>query len=167
LETNPTPAKAIPEVGFHVLRHYLKDLSFENPHGTVRASEGGDGEPALDVDGTVSAHAESDPAKEGPRDVVELTLTITGRYGQHVAFLCELTYVAEVQLENIPDLVRPQILHVNVPEYLVPAVNNVIGRIAELGGYPGLHVVNRNFLKDFNQVRGGDRPKRRPTVKQA
>ncbi|MFV2069197.1 MAG: protein-export chaperone SecB [Pirellulales bacterium] len=146
-----------PKVGFQVLRHYLKDLSFESPRGPLEIDAGRSDRLQLDTDCSVRTRAlEKAELPDSPEDIVELLLTVTGRSEQKVVFLGELTYVAEVRLENVPDLVRPQILNVNVPEFLEPIVNDVIGRVAALAGYPGLRVTGLGFLSDFNRVKGDE-----------
>lgn len=136
-----------PQIGFFVQRHFLKDLSFENPTGPVPTDEA----EALKVN--VTGNVLSRPRRESDVRVVETTLTIDGRDKDRSRFICELTYVAEVQLSNIPEPVEEQTLCVDVPNYLITHINNVIDHAGRAGGLPGLRVERINFLALYQSAR--------------
>jgi preprotein translocase subunit SecB len=132
---------ATPHIGFFVERHFLKDLSFENPAGPVSMEE----TPTVNVQVGGNVLSRSSDGKDSY--VVETTLTITGRDPQKTRFICELTYVADVLLKNIPEPVREQTLSVDVPKFLIAHINDVIDHAGRAGGLPGLKVEKIDFLK--------------------
>jgi protein-export chaperone SecB len=131
---------ATPQIGFFVNHHFLKDLSFENPRGQVTLEEA----PTVKIG--VGGNVLSRQMEDKDTYVVETTLTITGRDPQATRFICELTYVADVLLTNIPEPVREQTLCVDVPKYLVEHINDVIDHAGRAGGLPGLKVEKIDFL---------------------
>jgi len=154
-ETQPeTAAGGQPKVGFHVRQHYLKDLSVENPRGPAAPHEIRD--LTIDLDGRLEVESGEAEHRGVPEryDVVKCTLTVTASRDSDVMLLCEITYVAEVRLENVPDPVRPQILSTSVPQFMMPLINRVLDLGARAAGYPGLRVSEIDFLASFNRAGG-------------
>ena len=134
-----------PQIGFFVNHHFLKDLSFENPTGPLNLEE------ASTVKIGVSGNVLSRPLGDPDTYIVETTLTITGKDAQSTRFVCELTYMADVLMKNIPEPVREQILSVDVPKYLVEHMNEVIDYAGRAGGLPGLKVEKIDFLELYKR----------------
>jgi len=134
-----------PQIGFFVNRHFLKDLSFENPIGPVTIEEA----PTVKI--AVTGNVDSRPLDAKNTYAVETTLTITGKDAQTTRFVCELTYMADVLMKNIPEPVREQILSVDVPKFLVENMNAVIDHAGRAGGLPGLKVEKIDFLELYKR----------------
>lgn len=133
--------------GFFVNRHFIKDLSFENPNGPF-LKEGEAEKITMETQGSVHVI----PDKEKENDKVDLTLTLTARLEGKVIYLCEMTYSLEVQLKNIPDPVRPHMLHVSVPESVMPLIEEALNKALQLGGFTGVKISNISFRESFNQM---------------
>jgi preprotein translocase subunit SecB len=101
----------------------------------------------------VSGNVLSRPLNDSGSYIVEATLTLHGREKGDDRFICELTYVADVQLSNIPKPVEEQVLCVDVPNYLISHINNVIDHAGRAGGLPGLQVEKIDFLELYNRAR--------------
>jgi preprotein translocase subunit SecB len=149
-----------PKVGFHVRRHYLKDLSVENPRGPITAD--GIHDLKVDLDGRVEVQSKEGDHRGVPEhyDVVECTLRVTASRDSDVMLLCEITYAAEVSLENVPEPVRPQILSTSVPQFMMPLIGRVLDLGARAAGYPELKVSEIDFLAAFNRAGGQEAWKR-------
>lgn len=143
-----------PQVGFAIKRQYLKDLSFENPFGPVASED------VANIKAGLEGSIRATPLDEPDCYSVETTVTTTGRLGEQIVLLSELTYVSEVELQNIPEPVRPQILSVDVPTQLIPQINSVMDHAAKAGGFPGLQLQNLDFRAFFNQAVKPAPPKR-------
>ena len=160
-DTQPETATGEPpKVGFYVRQHYLKDLSVENPRGPAAPGEIRDLKIGLDGRLEVESRQAEHGGVPERYDVVECTLTVTASRESDVMLLCEITYAAEVSLENVPDLVRPQILSTGVPQFMMPLMNRVLDLGARAAGYPGLTIPEIDFLAAFNRAGGQEAWKR-------
>ena len=138
---------AAPAPGFYVERHYLKDLSFENPTGPVKIENQGG------IRTRVGGRINSRPLGREKLYCVETTLTIESQIDGRIIFLCELTYVADVELTQVPQQVQEQILSVDVPNFLMPQINQVIDHAAKAGGFSELKIRKIDFLALYNNAR--------------
>jgi protein-export chaperone SecB len=136
--------------GFFINRHYLTDLSFENPRGPVIAEE-------CDKI-TKQLQAEVQIKEDKEIDTIVLTLTLEASYKGRAAFVCEISYCAQVQMKNIPDQLKSQILNVSVPTSLIPFLNNAIDHAAKAAGYPGINISTIDFAEIY-----ADKMKRQPS----
>lgn len=125
--------------GFEVVRHYLKDLSFESPRGPLEPEQLDTVDLKRDLSLSISMLPDGS-------HVVAIYLLVSGSEAGTVRLLCELTYIAEVRLHGIPDPVAPQILSVNVPEVLLRQVNLILGQNSLFGGYPDLVLDSVDFM---------------------
>jgi protein-export chaperone SecB len=139
------PGKPAP--GFYVERHYLKDLSFENPAGPMEIKDAG--AIRTRVGGSINSY----PLGRENRYCVETTLNIDSKIEGRQIFLCELTYVADVELTQVPQPVQEQILSVDVPNFLMPQINAIIDYAVKAGGFTELKVKKIDFLALFNNAR--------------
>ena len=134
------PAAPQKPPGFFVDRHYLKDLSFENPAGPMQIAD------RSQIKSRVGGAVNSQAMEKAGFFKVDTTLTINASIADRTIFLCELTYSADVELTQIPDQVRKQILSVDVPNYLMPHINQVIDHVARAGGFTELRIKKIDFL---------------------
>jgi preprotein translocase subunit SecB len=118
------------QIGFFVGRHYLCDLSVENPTGRVEDTQLQ--EIVYALDGSVNA---KQLGEEG-LFLVELGLRLTAILRDRVVFMVEITYRVEVELRGIPEPVQPFTLGVSVPEWIFPLLQEILQRNAAYAGYP-------------------------------
>lgn len=131
------------QIGFFVNRHYLSDLSVENPVGRVDDAQLP--EIAYGLDGSVNAT----PLGEEGMFLVEVGLCLTAMLRNRVVFMVEITYRIEVELRGIPDLVRPFTLLVSVPEWIFPLLQEVLQRNATYAGYPEAKFTAPNYREKY------------------
>lgn len=131
------------QIGFIVSRHYLSDLSVENPVGRVDDAQLP--EIAYGLDGSVNAT----PLKVDGMFLVEVGLRLTAMQRDHVVFMVEITYRIEVELRGIPEPVQPFTLCVSVPEWIFPLLQEILQRNAAYAGYPGAQFNAPNYREKY------------------
>lgn len=136
------------EPGFEVTRHYLKDLSFESPSGPLTEEQLAEVELNRDISVSIAT-------MPGGGYAVSLYLLATGTRAGHTIILCEMTYMVEVRLHLIPDLVAPQILAVNVPTTMLPQLNSILSLNSIFGGYPPIALDEIDFMRVYQETTGG------------
>ena len=113
--------------------HYIKDLSFENPHAPLIYGEMQKG-PTIDVNIDVDLRHLQDQLFE-----VVLKLRVKATLEETVAFMVELdmgglaTIGQQVSAED-----RERMLLTDVPRYLFPFARAVVGDMTRDGGFPPL-----------------------------
>jgi preprotein translocase subunit SecB len=126
-------------IGFFINRHYLQDLSVENPVGRVAVED----LPQLryGLDGRVDANP------TGTHDIflVGINMQFTSMLREKVVFLVDITYRVEVELHGIPEPVAPFTLCVNVPEAVFPILQEILQRNGGYAGYPEMQVRAPDF----------------------
>jgi len=126
--------------GFEVLRHYLKDLSFESPHGPVAPGELGQIGFHLQVQVGVRTLG-------ADRYTVMLEITASGKLAERIVLLAEVEYAADVRLHLVPQPVVDHVLGVEVPNFLIGFVKAVLEQNSRLAGYPPIDITNVDFRK--------------------
>ena len=156
-ETTMNPAAASPPPGasgFFVHRHFLRDLSVENPAGPI----GDEDVPRLrlGMEGRVTARplaagemSAATPDAAGERHEVTVGLTLTALVDERAVFLAEIAYAAEVELRHIAAERVTETLCVAVPTALFPAVREVLQRCGAFAGYPTMQVAPLDFAAIF------------------
>lgn len=143
--------------GFFINRHFLVDLSVENPYGRLPD----DVLPQLRLDHGV--HIETKPLDQPNLHQVDIWLRLTVAADAQPVFVTELNYRAEVELKLIPDPVVPQTLNVDVPEALTPMLQDVFSSATRHSGYPDLKLHNLDFRSLFNQSAAAIPPMANPS----
>jgi preprotein translocase subunit SecB len=151
IKLKPDPSRSGPGVEF--LTHYLRDLSFETPHGPCEPQQLGD----IDLQRNVRVEVTSQP--EGTWEV-NLVLFATGILQGRTVLLCEMTYASRVRLHGIPDLVAPQILGVNVPQALLPEVRRVLKETSVFAGFPAIELADVDFMAVYQEAEAAGKVKR-------
>jgi preprotein translocase subunit SecB len=136
-------AAPLPKIGVEILRHYLQDMSFENPRG-----------PAL---GETLANAAITPETTlghrylGQEDLYQVVIhvTVPAKVGERTLFLLEMTYAAEVRLHNIPQPVAQEVLSVQVPQSIFPMVQQILVQATTAGGYPNVVLHDVDFRQTY------------------
>lgn len=139
-ESSPAPTLLPDAPGFVVLRHYLLDLSVENPLG--RLSEDAHGEVATEHLLDVVCHR----AQElGGVERVDITVHLRALIGGRPFFIAELTHRVELLLHRIDEASVAEVLQVQVPETLTPVLANLLTGCGHFAGYPDMQVGTLDF----------------------
>lgn len=127
-----------PGPGFEILRHYLKDLSFENPDGPLERERTAQVVFSLDIGVSV---------ERLPGDTYRETLDIQARgwLQERTVVLAEVEYVADLKLHLVPEPVVDHVLGVEVPKTLIQFVKRVLEQNSLFGGYPPIQIGNIDF----------------------
>ena len=113
--------------------HYIKDLSFENPHAPLIYGEMQKG-PTIDVNIDVDLHHLQDQLHE-----VVLKLRVKATIEDKVAFLIELDMGGLATLgKQVSQEDGERMLITEVPRYLFPFARAVVGDMTRDGGFPPL-----------------------------
>lgn len=149
MATTDTPTPLPDAAGFILLRHYLLDLSIENPLGRINEQ----------VLSDLTSHHSTAVRVAVPADPtlphwVDITVHLAAQAGERIVFVAELTYRAEVMLHNVPEAEAAHVLQVQVPESLLPAFQEIISRNAFYGGYQGLVIHALDFEGAFRAAQG-------------
>lgn len=143
-EVTETEAAAGGEPEFGIQRLYIKDLSFEAPNSPAIFLD--EWKPELNMD--LSTKAE--PLGEGTHSVV-LTVTVTVKMKDKVAFLIEVQQGGIFSLKNFPeDQLRPM-LGSFCPNILYPYAREAVTDAAIRGGFPQLYLAPVNFDALYQQ----------------
>lgn len=141
------PEQPTKRAGFLIHRHYLNDLSVENPVG--RIADGDVPKVRQGMDGRVSAFA----MKDENRFRVDVQLQLTASVESRTVFLAEITYRAEVELVGIARELQPEVLSVEVPTAIFPALQEVLQRNAGYAGYPDMQLAPVDYRSIFERDR--------------
>ena len=131
-EPSTASADATPEVRLLIHRHYIKDLSVENPNapGIFTTRE----QPKVQVQLDVRANRVVDRIFE-----VVLTVKVEAKVEEKAAFLIELDFAALCKLgDSLEESAFEKILAVEVPQLLFPFARNIVADVTRDSGYPPL-----------------------------
>ncbi len=139
---NPAPADGENGTGetkaaaLTVVAQFIKDLSFENPMGPVKANI----RPQVDM----SVDIEAKPMERELFEVA-LKLRVTAKHEDKPAFLLELVYAGLFVLHNIPEQVHNQVLLIEAPHLLFPFARRIVADVVRDGGLPTLMIEPIDF----------------------
>lgn len=115
-----------------ILRQYVKDLSFENPHAVEREGWGSK-KPEIEINMEVKRK------HIGERDYeVALKLVARATIGDDVVFLAEVLYGGLFQVENIPADKLDAVISIEGPRQLFPFARRILADMVRDGGFPSL-----------------------------
>ena len=123
---------------FNIQRVYTKDVSFETPNSPAVFQKEWNPEVKLDLD------TRSDKLEDNTFEVV-LSLTVTARIDEEVAFLCE---VQQAGIFSVPSLDDPQMAHMLAafcPNILFPYAREALDSLVTRGSFPALMLSPVNF----------------------
>lgn len=123
---------------FAIQRVYTKDISFETPNSPAVFNQEWKPEVKLDVD------TRSNNLGENLYEVV-LSVTVTAKLGETVAFLCE---VEQAGIFTIADVNQGQLSHMLgafCPNTLFPYAREAISNLVNRGTFPPLNLAPINF----------------------
>lgn len=128
-----------------VLAQYTKDLSFENPNvpDSLRTDQEA---PNVEVSLDVQARSLQEDNYES-----SITLRISSKRGETVAFLAELTYGGVFLIKGVPKENLQPILLIECPRLLFPFARAIISEAIRDGGFPPLMLEPIDFQALYRQ----------------
>lgn len=130
-----------PQLGLE--RIYTKDISFEVPNTEVFTKQW---QPETDVSISTSDNDLDKDYKE-----VVLTVSVTAKLGESVAFIAEVQQAGIFLMRNIPEADMPHLLQAYCPNILFPYAREAISDIVTRGSFPQLLLAPVNFEQAFLQ----------------
>lgn len=131
-----------PQLGLE--RIYTKDISFEVPNTEVFSKQW---QPETDVSIGTSVNDLGEDYKE-----IILTVSVTAKLNDSVAFIAEVQQAGIFLLKNIPEADLPHLLQAYCPNILFPYAREVISDIVTRGSFPQLLLAPVNFEQAFLQA---------------
>lgn len=123
---------------FHVQRVYLKDMSLEQPNSPAIFLE--KEMPGIEVDIGVGLENLAESVFE-----CTVTVTVTAKIGEKVAYLVECTQAGIFEVRNIPeDQVKP-LLGIGCPSIVYPYLRANVADAITRTGFAPVHLAEINF----------------------
>ena len=129
---------------FQIQRVYLKDLSLEQPNSPAIFLE--QEAPAMEVSVDVGA----EPLAEGIFEST-VTITVTAKIGDKVAFLVEGKQAGIFEVRNIPADQLDPLLGIGCPNIVYPYLRANIADAITRAGFPPVHLSEINFEVFYQQ----------------
>lgn len=129
---------------FQIQRMYLKDASLEIPHAPHIFLE--QSAPSVEVQLAVATEGLADGIYE-----CSVTVTVTAKVGDKVAFLVENKQAGIFEVRNIPDEQMPVILNVVCPNVIYPYLRANVADLVQRSGFPPIHLAEINFEALYQQ----------------
>ncbi|MFP5405078.1 MAG: protein-export chaperone SecB [Gammaproteobacteria bacterium] len=129
---------------FAIQRMYLKDLSLEVPHAPQIFLE--TQQPAVEVGLDVSAEKVTDAIYEST-----VTVTVTTKVGEKVAFLVEAKQAGIFEIRNVPTEQMELIMNVVCPNIIYPYLRSNLADAVQRTGFPPIHLAEINFEALYQQ----------------
>ncbi|MBU0913623.1 MAG: protein-export chaperone SecB [Gammaproteobacteria bacterium] len=129
---------------FAIQRIYVKDISYESPNAPAIFRK--EWQPAIQLD----LDTRSEKLDDNTFEVV-LSLTVTARLEEEVAFLCE---VQQAGIFSVPVLEDAQMAHMLAsfcPNILFPYAREAVSNLVNRGTFPQLNLAPVNFDALFAQ----------------
>ncbi len=132
------------EKQFSIQKIFTKDISFETPNAPKIFTE--KWEPSVDFNLGTNAT----PLEESLFEI-SLTVTVTVKTGETVAYLAEATQAGIFSLEGFDDQEMGPMVGSFCPNILFPYVREVISDLVAKGGFPQLLLAPVNFDALYSQ----------------
>lgn len=129
---------------FGIQRVYLKDLSLEIPNAPQIFLE--TQAPAVEIQLDVAAQA----LVEGIYETT-VTVTVTTKAGEKVAFLVEAKQAGIFEIRNVPEDQLPLIVNVVCPNIVYPYLRSNVADVVQRAGFPPIHLAEINFEALYQQ----------------
>ena len=129
---------------FAIQRIYVKDISYESPNAPAIFRK--EWQPAIQLD----LDTRSEKLDDNTFEVV-LSLTVTARIEEEVAFLCE---VQQAGIFTVPALEDAQMAHMLAsfcPNILFPYAREAVSSLVNRGTFPQMNLAPVNFDALFAQ----------------
>ncbi len=131
---------------FQIQRVYLKDVSLEQPNSPAIFLE--QEPPAMEVAVDVGAEVLADGIYEST-----VTITVTAKVGDKVAFLVEGKQAGIFEVRNIPADQLDPLLGIGCPNIIYPYLRANIADMVTRAGFPPVHLSEINFEMFYEQRR--------------
>ena len=129
---------------FQIQRVYLKDLSLEQPNSPAIFLE--QSTPAIEVSVDVGAEQLAEAIFES-----SITITVTAKINDKVAFLVEGKQAGIFEARNIPVEQLDPLLGIGCPNILYPYLRANIADAITRAGFPPVHLAEINFEVFYQQ----------------
>jgi preprotein translocase subunit SecB len=123
---------------FAIQRVYAKDISFETPNSPEIFKKEWKPEVKLDID------TRSSQLDEGIHEVI-LSLTVTTKVGEEVAFLCEVQQAGIFTIGAVEEAQKAHMLGSFCPNILFPYARECVSNLVNRGTFPALNLAPVNF----------------------
>ncbi len=129
---------------FNIQRIYLKDLSLEQPNSPAIFLE--QEAPGIEVSIDVGAEQLADGIHEAT-----VTVTVTAKIRDKVAFLVEGKEAGIFEMRNIPADQMDPLLGIACPNIIYPYLRANIADMVTRAGFPPIHLTEINFEVFYHQ----------------
>lgn len=129
---------------FTIQRMYLKDLSLEIPHAPQIFLE--TAQPTVEIGLDVSAQQVAEGIYESA-----VTVTVTTKVGEKVAFLVEAKQGGIFEIRNVPAEQMELLMNVVCPNIIYPYLRSNIADAVQRTGFPPIHLAELNFEALYQQ----------------
>lgn len=129
---------------FQIQRVYLKDMSLEQPNSPAIFLE--QDSPAIEVSVDVGAEPLADGVIEST-----VTITVTAKVKDKVAFLVEGKQAGIFEIRNIPEEQLDPLLGIGCPNIIYPYLRANIADVITRAGFPPVHLSEINFEVFYQQ----------------
>ena len=132
------------QASFNIQRIYLKDMSLEQPNSpSIFLEQDG---PSIEVQIDVGNEKLADDVYEAT-----VTVTITAKIRDKIAFLVEGKQGGIFELRNIPEDQLEPLLGIACPNIIYPYLRANIADMVTRGGFPPVHLTEINFEVFYQQ----------------
>ena len=129
---------------FGIQRVYLKDLSLEIPNAPQIFLE--TQAPSVEIQLDVASQTLVEGIYES-----NVTVTVTTKAGDKVAFLVEAKQAGIFEVRNVPAEQLPLILNVVCPNIIYPYLRSNVADVVQRAGFPPIHLAEINFEALYQQ----------------
>lgn len=129
---------------FQIQRVYLKDMSLEQPNSPAIFLE--QDPPAIEVSVDVGAELLAEGIFE-----TTVTITVTAKVKEKVAFLVEGKQAGIFEIRNIPAEQLDPLLGIGCPNIIYPYLRANIADMITRSGFPPIHLAELNFEAFYQQ----------------
>lgn len=129
---------------FNIQRLYLKDMSLEQPNSPAIFLE----QEAPGIEVSIDVGAEQ--LAEGIHEAT-VTVTVTAKIRDKVAFLVEGKQAGIFELRNIPDDQMEPLLGIACPNIIYPYLRANMADLVTRAGFPPIHLTEINFELFYHQ----------------
>ncbi len=131
---------------FNIQRLYLKDVSLEQPNSPAIFLE--QEAPGIEVQLDIGSEQLADGIYEAT-----ITITVTAKIRDKVAFLVECKQAGIFEARNIPEGQMEPLLGIACPNIIYPYLRANIADTVTRAGFPPIHLTEINFEVFYHQRR--------------
>jgi preprotein translocase subunit SecB len=129
---------------FAIQRMYLKDLSLEIPHAPKIFLE--TQQPTVEIGLDVAGQQIAEGIYE-----TTVTITVTTKSGEKVAFLVEAKQAGIFEIRNVPAEQMQLLMNIVCPNIIYPYLRSNVADAVQRTGFPPIHLAEINFEALYQQ----------------